>query len=64
MEDNKEGFTANYHGTTIFAQSLSGMCPTLYEKCVENDLYRVVSVKKNYLADFEEKIKECLKELS
>lgn len=58
MEDNKDGFTANYHGTTIFAQTLRGMWPTLYEKCVENDLYRVVSVKKNDLADFEEKIKK------
>lgn len=58
MEDNKEGFTANYHGTTIFAQTLRGMWPTFYEKCVENDLYRVVSVKKNDIADFAEKIKK------
>lgn len=57
MEDNKEGFTANYHGTTIFAQTLRGMWPELYEKCKENEIYRVVSVKKNDLADFAEKIK-------
>ncbi len=58
MEDNKEGLAANYHGTTIFAQTLRGMWPTFYEKCVEKDLYKVVSVKKNDIADFEKKIKE------
>lgn len=58
MEDNKEGFTANYHGTTIFAQTLRGMWPEFYKKCVENDLYKVVSVKKNDIADFAEKIKK------
>ena len=58
MEDNKEGFTANYHGTTIFAQTIRGMWPEFYAKCVENDLYRVVSVKKNDIADFAEKIKK------
>ena len=58
MEDNKEGFTANYHGTTIFAQTIRGMWPEFYAKCVENDLYRVVSVKKNNIADFAEKIKK------
>ncbi len=58
MEDNKEGFTANYHGTTVIAQTLRGMWPEFYGKCVENDIYKVVSVKKNDLADFEAKIKE------
>ncbi len=58
MEDNKEGLTANYHGTTIIAQTLRGMWPEFYEKCEQNDIYRVVSVKKNDLADFEEKIKK------
>ena len=58
MEDNKEGFTANYHGTTIIAQTFRGMWPELYKKFDENDMYRVVSVKKNDLADFEEKIKK------
>lgn len=58
MEDNKEGFTANYHGTTIFAQTLRGMWPDFYKKCEENELYKIVSVKKNDLADFEEKIKK------
>lgn len=58
MEDNKEGLTANYHGTTIIAQTFRGMWPEFFNKCVENDLYKVVSVKKNDLADFEAKINE------
>lgn len=58
MEDNKEGLTANYHGTTIIAQTLRGMWPEFYGKCRDNDLYKVVSVKKNDLSDFEAKIKE------
>ncbi len=58
MEDNKEGLAANYHGTTVIAQTLRGMWPTFYEKCEENALYRVVSVKKNDIADFTEKIKK------
>ena len=36
----------------------SSLVPYTYEKCKENELYRVVSVKKNDLADFEEKIKK------
>lgn len=58
MEDNKEGLEANYHGTTIFAQTLRGMWPDFYAKCNENEIYRIVSVKKNDLKDFEEKIKK------
>ena len=58
MEDNKEGLAANYHGTTVIAQTLRGMWPDFYKKCEENELYRVVSVKKNDIADFEEKIKK------
>jgi len=58
MEDNKEGFGANYHGTTVIAQTFRGMWPTFYEKCEKNELYKVVSVKKNDIADFEEKIRK------
>lgn len=58
MEDNKEGLTANYHGTTIIAQTFRGMWPEFFNKCVENDIYKVVSVKKNDLADFEAKIEK------
>jgi len=58
MEDNKEGLGANYHGTTVIAQTFRGMWPQFYQKCEENELYRVVSVKKNNIADFEEKIRK------
>lgn len=58
MEDNKEGLGANYHGTTVIAQTLRGMWPEFYAKCEANELYRVVSVKKNDIADFEAKIKK------
>lgn len=58
MEDNKEGLGANYHGTTVMTQTFRGMWPELYEKCAENDLYKVVSVKKNNIADFTEKIRK------
>ena len=58
MEDNKEGLCANYHGTTVVAQTFRGMWPDLYEKITKNDLYRVVSVKKNDIGDFAEKIKK------
>lgn len=57
MEDNKEGLSANYHGTTVIAQTFRGMWPELYEKALRNHLYKVVSVKKNDIADFEEKIR-------
>jgi len=56
MEDNKEGLTANYHGTTIFAQTLRGMWPTFYGKCTDNEIYKIVSVKKNDITDFAEKL--------
>ena len=58
MEDNKEGKGANYHGTTVVAQTLRGMWPELYEKIEANDLYRVVTVKKNDIADFKAKIEK------
>ncbi len=57
MEDNKEGLCANYHGTTVIAQTFRGMWPELYEKALQNHLYKVVSVKKNDILDFEEKIR-------
>ncbi len=56
MEDNKEGKGANYHGTTVVAQTFRGMWPELYEKIEANELYRVVTVKKNDIADFKAKI--------
>ena len=58
MEDNKEGLGANYHGTTVIAQTFRGMWPEFYAKCEENELYKVVSVKKNDIADFKAKIEK------
>ncbi|MDX1359050.1 MAG: aminotransferase class III-fold pyridoxal phosphate-dependent enzyme, partial [Clostridia bacterium] len=52
------GFEANYHGTTIIAQTFRGMWPELYERFRDNDLYKVVGVKINDINDFEGKIKE------
>jgi len=58
MEDNKEGLCANYHGTTVIAQTFRGMWPEVYEKLLQNHIYKVVSVKKNDICDFEEKIRK------
>ena len=47
MADNAGGITGNYHGTTIFAQTLRGMWPKFYGSAEENELYKVVSVPIN-----------------
>ncbi len=57
MADNDDGFEANYHGTTIVAQTFRGMWPELYQAIEKSGLYKVVSVRKNDIADFEMKIK-------
>lgn len=58
MEDNKEGLEANYHGTTVLAQTLRGMWPELRTRFEEAGIYHIVSVKRNDTADFEKKIKK------
>jgi acetylornithine/succinyldiaminopimelate/putrescine aminotransferase len=57
MADNDDGFEANYHGTTILAQTFRGMWPEFYQAIERGGLYKVVSVRKNDIADFEMKIK-------
>lgn len=57
MADNDDGLEANYHGTTIIAQTLRGMWPEMYKALEQCGLYKVVSVRKNDIADFEQKIK-------
>lgn len=47
MADNAGGITAGYHGTTIWAQSMRGLWPTLLEKAGEGGLYRVEGVPIN-----------------
>ena len=56
MSDNEGGREANYHGTTIIAQTLRGMWPEFYDKCGE--IYKVVSVKINDIDDFNKKLAE------
>ena len=58
MADNDDGFEANYHGTTIVAQTFRGMWPEFYQAIERSGLYKIVSVRKNDIADFERKIKQ------
>lgn len=58
MADKAGGCEANYHGTTILAQTLRGMWPAYYEKAQKNDLYKVVSIKINDIEDFKSKMEE------
>jgi len=58
IADNDGGFEANYHGTTIMAQTFRGMWPEMYQAIEKSGLYQVVSVKKNDIADFKQKIEE------
>lgn len=58
MEDNDGGLEANYHGTTLFAQTLRGMWPEFRACCEEAGLYRVVSVRRNDVKDFAKKIQQ------
>ncbi len=58
MADNLDGKEANYHGTTVIAQTLRGMWPEFYEALEEHGLYRVVAVRKNDLQDFKEKMEK------
>ena len=58
MEDNTGGLEANYHGTTLFTQTLRGMWPEFRARCEEAGMYRVVGVKRNDIADFENKIRQ------
>lgn len=58
MADRAGGKEANYHGTTIFAQTLRGLWPTYYENAEKNGLYKVVSLKINDIDDFRSKMEE------
>ncbi|NLD88448.1 MAG: aminotransferase class III-fold pyridoxal phosphate-dependent enzyme, partial [Clostridiales bacterium] len=57
MADSIGGKTANYHGTTVVAQTFRGMWPELYESIESNELYKVVSIKINDIEDFKSKMK-------
>ena len=56
--DFEEGCAANYHGTTITAQTLRGMWPDIYTKSEKAGIYQVCPVRINDIDDFEEKIEK------
>lgn len=50
------GPDANYHGTTVTAQTLRGMWPEFYRKLEAAGVYRVEPVRPNDAEDFAEKL--------
>lgn len=56
ISDNNGGTEANYHGTTILAQTLRGMWPEFAETCCRSGLYKIVGVNINDVNDFKQKI--------
>lgn len=58
MGDKDGGIEGNYHGTTVLAQTMRGLWPEFRTAAENSDLYKVVPVTINDLADFEEKIKK------
>jgi len=58
MADNSGGKAANYHGTTVIAQTLRGLWPAFAQKVENANIYKVVPVAINDIEDFKEKLKE------
>lgn len=58
MEDYNGGLEANYHGTTVVAQTLRGMWPELHGQGAGSPPYLAVGVRINDIADFEQKIRQ------
>ncbi len=56
MGDREGGVEGNYHGTTVLTQTFRGLWPDMYEKMEAGELYKVVPVTINDLADFEAKM--------
>ncbi len=56
MADAGGGPEGNYHGTCLMTQTLRGLWPELTAKAAQANLYRVVPVTPNSIADFREKI--------
>lgn len=56
MGDLEGGVTANYHGTTVLAQTLRGLWPQFAQQAADGGLYRVVPVAINDIADLREKL--------
>lgn len=58
MADTAGGCEANYHGTTVIAQTFRGMWPEFYKAAEENGIYKVVSVAINDIEDFKAKMEQ------
>ncbi len=58
MSDYKGGSEANYHGTTVLAQTLRGMWPEFYAAAESAELYRVEPVAINSFEDFAAKVEQ------
>ncbi len=58
MADSGGGFEANYHGTTIIAQTMRGLWPKFYQENDKNDIYKIVGVAINDIDDFKKKIQK------
>ncbi len=58
MQDIKGGKEANYHGTTVTAQTFRGLWPEYYEKIERAGVYKIVTVAINDIEDFKEKLRE------
>lgn len=58
MGDYSGGTEANYHGTTVIAQTFRNMWPDIYSNAESNNLYKVVPVKINDIDDFKAKLDE------
>ncbi len=50
--DEEGGKSANYHGTTMFTQMMRGLWPDMYRAFETNDVFRIIPVKINDIADF------------
>jgi 4-aminobutyrate aminotransferase-like enzyme len=53
MGNDDGGLQANYHGTTIVAQTVRGMWPEFYAGMEKAGLYRVCPIRPNSFADLE-----------
>ena len=62
MADKEGGFEANYHGTSVLAQTFRGLWGGFYNKAETSGLYKTVGVKINDIGDFREKIIEYNKD--
>jgi acetylornithine/succinyldiaminopimelate/putrescine aminotransferase len=58
IADNNDASTANYHGTTIIAQTFRNLWPEIYNGIEKQGIYKICPVKINDFEDFSEKFKK------